>query len=231
MSFADIPLPIASFLQASEERDPIALRATLTHDAIFIDRGGEHRGRSFREWSDRVLFANVSIHPIDLTNRGNTTILTVMISGDYGEAGEIKPVQVDLCFTISGDKISALTIDRKVESELPAPVAAYIKATNAFDLDGLLSTFADDAFVNDQLREYWGKQAIREWAAREIIGERVTMYAVQTVEHYGNAVVTANVDGDYDKRGLPDPLVLSFYFSACEEKIVQLIILRNQRDI
>src|ERR1700719_1735375 len=179
MSFADIPLPIASFLQASEERDPIALRATLTHDAIFIDRGGEHRGRSFREWSDRVLFANVAIHPIDLTNRGNTTILTVMISGDYGEAGEIKPVQVDLCFTISGDKISALTIDRKVESELPAPVAAYIKATNAFDLDGLLSTFADDAFVNDQLREYWGKQAIREWAAHDIIGDRFTMYIVK----------------------------------------------------
>jgi hypothetical protein len=26
------------------------------------------------------------------------------------------------------------------------------------------------------------------------------------VEHYGHAIVTANVDGDYDKRGLPDPL-------------------------
>jgi hypothetical protein len=36
------------------------------------------------------------------------------------------------------------------------------------------------------------------------------------------------VDGDYDKRGLPDPLVLAFYFSVHREKVVQLIILRNE---
>jgi hypothetical protein len=27
----------------------------------------------------------------------------------------------------------------------------------------------DDALVNDQLRDYWRKPAIREWAARDII--------------------------------------------------------------
>jgi hypothetical protein len=53
---------------------------------------------------------------------------------------------------------------------LPPLVAAYVQATNSFDLDGLLATFADDALVNDQLRDYWGKPAIREWAARDIIG-------------------------------------------------------------
>jgi hypothetical protein len=36
---------------------------------------------------------------------------------------------------------------------------------------------------------------------------------------------------NYDKRGLPDPLVLAFYFSAHEDKIVQLIILRNEPEI
>jgi len=40
--------------------------------------------------------------------------------------------------------------------------------------------------------------------------------------------VTANIDGNYDKRGLPEPLTLVFYFSAHDGKIVQLIILRNQ---
>jgi hypothetical protein len=43
--------------------------------------------------------------------------------------------------------------------------------------------------------------------------------------------VTANIDGNYDKRGLPDPLVLTFYFSAHGDRIAQLIILRNQCDI
>jgi hypothetical protein len=114
---------------------------------------------------------------------------------------------------------------------LPPLVATYVQAINTFDLEGLLAAFADDALVNDQLRDYWGKSAIREWAERDIIGERLTMQVVKVVEHYGNFIVTANVDGNYDKRGLPDPLVLAFYFSGHGDLIVQLIILRNQYDI
>jgi hypothetical protein len=54
------------------------------------------------------------------------------------------------------------------------------------------------------------------------------MYIVKVMEHYGHAIVTPHVDGDYDATGLPDPLVLSFYFSVHGGKIVQLIILRNE---
>jgi hypothetical protein len=50
-------------------------------------------------------------------------------------------------------------------------------------------------------------------------------------KHYGNFIVTANVDGNFDKRGLPDPLVLAFYFTRHRNLIVQLIILRNRYDI
>jgi hypothetical protein len=114
---------------------------------------------------------------------------------------------------------------------LPPLVAAYVEATNSFDLEQLLSTFADDALVNDQLRDYWGKAAIRKWAERDIISERLTMDVTKVIEHYGNFIVTTNVDGNYDKRGLPDPLVLAFYFTPHSDKIVQLIILRNRFDI
>ena len=114
---------------------------------------------------------------------------------------------------------------------LPPPVAAYVEATNNFDLDRLMDTFAENALVNDQLRDYWGKSAIREWAKRDIIDERLTMNVTKVINHYGNSIVTANVDGNYDKRGLPDPLVLAFYFTAQSDLIVQLIILRNRYDI
>ena len=110
-------------------------------------------------------------------------------------------------------------------------VAAFVEATNSFDLEGLLATFAEDALVNDQLRDYWGKPAIREWAQRDIINVRLTMNVTQVINHYGNFIVTANVDGNYDKRGLPDPLVHAFYLMAQSDLIVQLIILRNRRDI
>ena len=114
---------------------------------------------------------------------------------------------------------------------LPPLVAAYVEATNSLDLERLLAAFAEGALVNDQLRDYWGKPAIREWAKRDIIGERLTMNVTKVINHYGNFIVTANVDGNYDKRGLPDPLVIAFYFGAQSDLIVQLIILRNRFDI
>ena len=116
-------------------------------------------------------------------------------------------------------------------AELPPPVVAYIQATNLGDLDALLATFVDDALVNDQLVDYWGKAAIAAWAARDVIGERLTLKVVKTVQHYGHSIVTAHADGLFDKRGLPNPLVLAFYFSSYGDKIVQLIILRNQSGI
>jgi hypothetical protein len=114
---------------------------------------------------------------------------------------------------------------------LPSLVAAFVEATNSFDLERLMVTFADDALVNDQLRDYWGKAAIRDWAERDIIGEKLTIAVTNIVRHYGNFVVTADIDGNFDKRGLPDPLVLAFYFTPHNDVIIQLIILRNRRDI
>ena len=55
------------------------------------------------------------------------------------------------------------------------------------------------------------------------------MNVVNVVEHYGHCILTANIDGNYDKRGLPDPLVLTFYFSLHGDQIVQLIILQSVR--
>ena len=113
-------------------------------------------------------------------------------------------------------------------ADTPMPVAAYIAATNAFDADALIACFAEGALVNDQLRDYWGLDAIKAWAEREIIGVRVTMKVVNVVEHFGDTIVTAHVDGDFDKTGLPGPLALAFHFAARADKIVRLIILNNR---
>jgi hypothetical protein len=114
---------------------------------------------------------------------------------------------------------------------LSPPVAAYVEATNSFDLERLLELFADDALVNDQLRDYWGKAAIKEWAERDIVGQSLTMDVTTVIEHYGNLIVTANVRGKFDMTGLPDPLVYAFSFTPHGDRIVQLIILRNRYDV
>ena len=66
--------------------------------------------------------------------------------------------------------LSSFELDTMMKSSVPpsAPVAlpplvaTYVEATNSFDPKRLLATFAEDALVNDQLRDYWGKLAIRE---------------------------------------------------------------------
>jgi ketosteroid isomerase-like protein len=118
---------------------------------------------------------------------------------------------------------SSLTPDAL--AALSPVVAAYVDATNNFDLDRLLELFADDALVNDQLRDYWGKPAIREWAERDIVGQRLTMDVTTVTEHYGNCILTANVRGKFDMTGLPDPLVCAFFFSTLDNRIVRLMIL------
>jgi hypothetical protein len=111
------------------------------------------------------------------------------------------------------------------------PVAAYVEATNSFNLEGRLDLFADDALVNDQLRHYWRKPAIRERAAGDIIGQKLTMDVTTVIEHYGSLIVTANVGGKFDMAGPPDRLAHAFYFTVHGDRIVQLIILRNRYDV
>jgi SnoaL-like domain len=111
---------------------------------------------------------------------------------------------------------------------LPAPVQGYIAASNAFDRDALIGWFADDAFVNDARREFWGKDAIRAWLDREVIGDKVTMNPTATSVHHGDVAVYAAMDGEYDKTGLPDPLILAHYFTVRGDRIVRLIIILNE---
>ena len=122
-------------------------------------------------------------------------------------------------------------ISTSAPTALPPLIAAFVEATNSFDVERLMVTFADDALVNDQLRDYWGKVAIKDWAKRDIIGEKLTIAVMKVVRHYDNFIVTANIDGSFDKRGLPDPLVVAFYFTPHHDLIIQLIILRNRHDI
>jgi hypothetical protein len=111
---------------------------------------------------------------------------------------------------------------------LPTPVAAYIAATNVFDIDAIMATFAEDALVNDHRNEFAGRDAIREWAQREIVNDRVTMQVTNAACRGSGVAVTAIIGGNFDKTGLPDPLMLTFYFSFSGERIDQLIIVHNK---
>ena len=109
----------------------------------------------------------------------------------------------------------------------PGAAGRFVQAVNLSDLDALCACFSTDALVNDQLRDFWGCQAIRAWARDEVVGERLALCVTEVREHHGEVIVTAEVDGDFDRDGLPDPLVLSLHFTLREAWIVRLIILVN----
>ena len=107
-------------------------------------------------------------------------------------------------------------------------VAAYIAAVNAFDTEGIVATFAPDAYVNDNRREIWGTDAIRGFTAREFVGDQVTMEVCEVIDHYGDTIVRARYDGTYDKTNLPDELIMTSYFSVRDNKIVSLTVIFTQ---
>jgi hypothetical protein len=219
MPIAGLPSSIDSFLGAIRAGDAFAVMSALGGATVLVDSGGEYRGPAIRPWVDSLCACQAP------------TVRSVAEEVNHGEVALIMLVGNDLHdwrFRLEAERIVALRITPHQMPQLAAPVAAYIRATNKGDLEALLATFVDDALVNDQLRDYWGREQIRNWAQRDIIGEQLTMRVVGVVLHHGHVIVIAHVNGDFDKRGLPDPLVLTFYFSAVDDRIVQLIILRNQ---
>ena len=114
------------------------------------------------------------------------------------------------------------------ETTILAPVLAeHLAAVNAFDEDAIVATFANDALVNDAHREFWGREAIRRWVAKEIVGDRVTIAVTEVLDHHGDTIVRGRYDGDFDKTNLPDELILTNYFTVRDGKIVTLIVTRT----
>jgi hypothetical protein len=110
---------------------------------------------------------------------------------------------------------------------MDAAVTAHIAAINSFDVDAIMDTFADDALVNDFSREFWGRDRIRAFVSKEFVGDHVTVEPVEVVDNAGMWCVRCRYDGDYDKTGLPDPLIMTNYFRLRDGKIVTVFIIKN----
>lgn len=107
-------------------------------------------------------------------------------------------------------------------TQLPQPVAAYITATNHHDAAGFIACFQDDAVVNDAGREYRGRTAIQEWSSHEIMAPKVTLEVLAVADRDGEVIVTTKVDGNFDRTGLPNPLLINHHITVEDGKIVRV---------
>jgi hypothetical protein len=113
-------------------------------------------------------------------------------------------------------------------TELTGVVADCIAATNALDLEAAVALFAEDAYVNDNRREFVGIDAVRRWLAKEMIGDHVVIDVREVLDHHGDTIVRGAYDGTFDKTNLPEEVVLSSYFSVRDNKIVSLVVIFNR---
>jgi ketosteroid isomerase-like protein len=79
-------------------------------------------------------------------------------------------------------------------TELSGVVADHIAAINARDTDAVVATFAEDAYVNDNHREFVGTDAIRRWVAQELVGDKVSIEVGEVIHHHGDTIVRGAYD-------------------------------------
>jgi hypothetical protein len=111
-----------------------------------------------------------------------------------------------------------------MSTALPAVIEKHIAAVNAGDLDALTATFADDSYVTTQA-EARGIEAVRALLTKEFIDDHVTLEVREVIDHHGDFIVRTKYDGTYDKTNLPDPLIMTNYFSLRDGKIVTLAVI------
>jgi len=114
------------------------------------------------------------------------------------------------------------------KNDFPQVIKDFISAMNSHNGEAFINAFADDALVNDVARNFWGKEAIKKWSDEEILKPKVTFEAQEVKEHYGDYMITALTNGEYDKTKVLDPLYLDYFFSIEKDKTISMFVFLNK---
>lgn len=107
-----IPPAIAAFIAATNAHNTDEFLATLTDSAAITDEGQEYRGMAaIKAWSDeKYVGAKVTLDIVEVVNRGDKTIVTVKVDGNFDKTGLPDPFLMDFHFTTDTKRIAALNI-------------------------------------------------------------------------------------------------------------------------
>ena len=91
---------------------------------------------------------------------------------------------------------------------LPDPIAAYFRAHNAHDVDGMLAAFAPQARVHDEGQDLTGLAAIRAWIDETTRNYRPSVTPLDSEQMDGLSIVKVRVAGTFPGS----PIELRFRF-------------------
>jgi hypothetical protein len=103
---------------------------------------------------------------------------------------------------------------------LPPVIQAYIDASNAHNVESIVSCFADDAVVRDENATRQGKIDIRRWATETIEKYKFQFKPLSADERDAETILSVEVSGSFPGS----PVTLDYHFAIASDKIQSLII-------
>ena len=107
-----------------------------------------------------------------------------------------------------------------MSARLPRPLTEYFKATNEHDVAAVLASFATEAVVEDEGKEYRGLAAIRKWIEETIRKYDFTVEVTGTHEAAGKTVIAGRVEGTFPGS----PVNVTYEFTLANHRIARLAI-------
>lgn len=102
--------------------------------------------------------------------------------------------------------------------QVPGPIATYLAAEKAKDVEMLDQCFREDAVVRDEGREHRGITAIKAWKSGADANYKYSLEPLEALTSGPEVVVRARVTGDFPSS----PVMLQFHFSLDSDRITSL---------
>jgi len=99
-------------------------------------------------------------------------------------------------------------------------IKTYVDASNAHDVQSILSCFSENAVVRDEGETLHGRKAIEDWITRTIEKYKFQFKPVTFREDNAEVVVAIEVSGTFDGS----PITLDYHFTIEGDKILSLTI-------
>jgi hypothetical protein len=227
-----LPKPVETHFQATNEDDPAAFLSIFADEAVVIDAGKEYHGKPvIKAWSDSDYFGvHLKLEVTNAVQDALEIVVTAKCDGDYGKTGLPDPLYLDFHFTVEGDKVTRLRNVLSSNSRavpLPQPIAAFYHASDVYDGELLAGCFAPNAVLHDEGMEFQGPAAISEHILTANRDAKVRMEITSLSERNGETIVTATLTGTFEGSPLP----LDFHFVLEGGKIKALNITLTGNDL
>jgi hypothetical protein len=117
-------------------------------------------------------------------------------------------------------QLNSHSAENETALQLPKPVAIYLAAEKAKNVDMLDRCFAEDALVHDEGRDYHGLAAIKTWKHEADLKYRYIAQPLNASVSETTVKLCVRLIGDFPGS----PVELDFIFTLANDKITSLVI-------